>query len=357
MFKLSRLLIAIIFCFLGYFVSIKMELPGYGVAIGIIVGLLLAILAISLEWILGKSSMQNILSASIGLTGGLLISVLFSFILSKLPALKEYIFYIYVISALFIGYIGMMIGIRFHIALPLFNKGLTLTSSEKILDTNVIIDGRILDLCKTNFIDGKLILPRFIINELQYIADSEDQSRRIRGRRGLDVLKKLQEFENVDVVIDETNFPDVKSTDSKLLKLAKIRNAKVITNDFNLNKVAAIDGVKVLNINDLATALKPLIIEGDELTLRLIKLGKTPEQAIGYLEDGTMVIVENARGSLGRNVVVIVTKFHQSISGRIIFGKLKYSEAEKNIEKNEKYEKDSFKDSTSQRFKKVRRNN
>jgi uncharacterized protein YacL len=193
----------------------------------------------------------------------------------------------------------------------------------KILDTSVIIDGRIADICDTGFIEGILVIPNFVLNELQMIADSADSIRRNRGRRGLDILNKMQKDQSIMVKISDMDFADINEVDAKLVKLAKIMNAKVLTNDFNLNKVAEFHGVQVLNINQLSNALKPVVLPGEEMRVALIKEGKDLNQAIGYLDDGTMVVVENGKRRLNEEVEVTVTSVLQTTAGRMIFTRLK----------------------------------
>jgi uncharacterized protein YacL len=195
--------------------------------------------------------------------------------------------------------------------------------SYKILDTSVIIDGRIADICDTRFIEGVLVIPTFVLDELQMIADSADAIKRNRGRRGLDILNKMQKDHAIKVKISDMDFSDIHEVDAKLVKLGKVMGAKVITNDFNLNKVAEFHGVDVLNINQLSNALKPVVLPGEEMTIDLIKEGKDASQAVGYLDDGTMIVVENGRTKLHETVTVVVTSVLQTSAGRMIFARLK----------------------------------
>jgi uncharacterized protein YacL len=195
--------------------------------------------------------------------------------------------------------------------------------SYKILDTRVIIDGRIADICDTGFLEGILVIPNFVLHELQMIADSADSIKRNRGRRGLDILNKMQKDQSIMVKISDMDFPEIHEVDAKLVKLGKVMKGKIITNDFNLNKVAEFNGVPVLNINQLSNALKPVVLPGEEMRVTLIKEGKDPNQAIGYLDDGTMVVVENGRKKLNEEVDVIVTSVLQTTAGRMIFTRLK----------------------------------
>lgn len=198
------------------------------------------------------------------------------------------------------------------------------TQVPKILDTSVIIDGRILEIIKTGFMEGPIVIPEFVLVELRHIADSSDALKRTRGRRGLDILNKIQEEYGIEIYNSDSEkaLKEIPEVDVKLLKLAQIMKGKVVTNDFNLNKVAAIKEVPVLNINELANALKPMVIPGESMTVSLIKQGKDPNQAVAYLDDGTMIVVENGRKQIGNTVNILVTSVLQTAAGRMIFGKL-----------------------------------
>lgn len=202
------------------------------------------------------------------------------------------------------------------------NKNIS-RGDPKVLDTSVIIDGRIFDICQTGFIEGALVIPNFVLEELRHIADSSDALKRNRGRRGLDILNKIQNELNIEVQITEKDFPEIAEVDSKLLKLAQILNGKVITNDYNLNKVAKFQGVPVLNINELANAVKPVVLPGEEMTIQIIKDGKESGQGIAYLDDGTMIVVEGARRHIGEIMDVVVTSVLQTAAGRMIFARQK----------------------------------
>lgn len=195
--------------------------------------------------------------------------------------------------------------------------------SRKYLDTSVIIDGRVLDIAKTGFLEGEIVVPQFVLAELRHIADSGDSLRRARGRRGLDVLSKLQKELKTPIVIDETDYPDLEEVDVKLLRLCRDNGGTVVTNDYNLNKVAGVTGLRVLNINDLANALKPMLMAGEELTVQIVREGKEPGQGVAYLDDGTMIVVENGRRYVGETVTAVVTTVLQTSAGRMIFTRLK----------------------------------
>ncbi|KRQ86073.1 putative PIN and TRAM-domain containing protein precursor [Caloramator mitchellensis] len=196
-------------------------------------------------------------------------------------------------------------------------------SQPKILDTSVIIDGRILDILKTGFLEGPIMIPSFVLEELRHIADSSDNLKRARGRRGLDILNLMQKELMLPIEVVERDFENIQEVDSKLLKLCQIYNGKIITNDFNLNKVAEVQGVPVLNINELANAVKPIVIPGEEMNIHIIKDGKEAGQGVAYLDDGTMIVVEGGRRHVGEVVDVVVTSVLQTAAGRMIFAKLK----------------------------------
>ncbi|NLC66828.1 MAG: PIN/TRAM domain-containing protein [Clostridium sp.] len=195
--------------------------------------------------------------------------------------------------------------------------------TPKVLDTSVIIDGRIYDICQTGFIEGKLVIPSFVLEELRHIADSADSLKRNRGRRGLDILNSIQNELDIEVEIWEEDFHGVAEVDSKLLKLATLLSGQVVTNDYNLNKVAEFQRVPVLNINELANAVKPMLLPGEEMTLLISKIGKEQNQGIGYLDDGTMIVVENGKNYIGDSIDVVVTSVLQTAAGRMIFAKPK----------------------------------
>ena len=195
--------------------------------------------------------------------------------------------------------------------------------SGSILDTSAIIDGRIADVAQTGFLPGPYIIPQFILKELQYIADSSDSLRRVRGRRGLDIIQRLQKIPNIDIRIIDTDFPDIHEVDSKLVALGKKLSASVVTNDFNLNKVARVQGVKVLNINELAGALRSIVLPGEAINVFVSKDGKEIGQGVGYMEDGTMIVVDDGRRAMGKTVEVVVGTILQTPAGRMIFARLR----------------------------------
>lgn len=232
--------------------------------------------------------------------------------------------FITVTFVLIFGYVGIYLGLTrassMQSLLTAVERAKTGKVSLKLVDTSVIIDGRIADICESGFVEGTLLVPRFVLLELQHIADSSDVLRRAKGRRGLDILKELQrETSKVSVEVIEDDPLDVREVDSKLVRLAQKYQAKILTNDFNLNKVAQIEGVMVLNINDLANALKPAVLPDEQMEVKIIKEGKEPSQGVGYLDDGTMVVVDGGRSYMGKMVQVVVTSVLQTAAGRMIF--------------------------------------
>jgi len=293
---------------------------------GSLIGLLAGLFLLLMEYLLTARSGKELLAGVIGIGAGLLVGSGLAYGLSFLPEGARFRPFLFVFSNLIFIYLGILIMFRIllkkKVNLRQGNKGGNL-GTDKILDTSAIIDGRIADISECHFVEGRLILPQFIIRELQYIADSPDPLRRARGRRGLDILKRLQENREVEVVIENAEVNEGVDVDAKLVKLAEMKKARIITNDYNLNKVCDLHGVTVLNINELAKGLRPVYLPGEELTLRLVKRGKEMGQGVGYLEDGTMVVVDDGATKLGRTVTCIVTSVLQTTAGRMIFSKLK----------------------------------
>jgi len=303
-----------------------LALRGIGL-LGAFAGALVAVLIIILEIGMKKVSVRGLSSAVFGLILGLIIAKLVTDAVSLAPIPVSQLPVIGVICTLVFCYLGMVIGLRgkdeFSLIIPYVRlRREDQTETLVALDTSVIIDGRIVDILKTNFIDSKIVIPRFVLKELQLIADSTDPIKRQRGRRGLEILHTIQKESGQAIAIHEEEFPDVPEVDAKLVKLAKLIEARIMTVDFNLNRVATIQGVKVLNINELANALKPVVFPGEQMQVKLIKEGKEHNQAVGYLEDGTMVVVEEARRFIAQEVRVVVTSVLQTQAGRMIFTKL-----------------------------------
>lgn len=274
---------------------------------------------------------QDIAVGVVGLVLGLIIGALISIALYRIPLVGVYLS---MVVTLLGGYLGLSLMLNRKDEMT-FLTGLFArqartersgTRNPKILDTSVIIDGRIVDICATKFIEGVIVIPGFVLEELRHIADSSDVLKRNRGRRGLDILNKMQKESYVPVQIVEQDFDDIAEVDSKLVKLAKHMKGKIVTNDYNLNKICELQGVPVLNINELANAVKPVVLPGEEMVAQIIKDGKEAGQGVAYLDDGTMVVVEGGRRFIGETIEVVVTSVLQTAAGRMIFAKPKVSE-------------------------------
>ena len=337
----------------------KLSLAGFlsilfGAVAGAVLGFLLSPFfirklkgfAVFVEAQLNKMPTHDVVAGAIGLLIGLIIANLLGYAFSKIPVVGEYI---PVVFSIVLGYLGIHIMIKKRSELvgifdfiPKFMKEMVKIReakqaaapkapavekneqpSYKLLDTSVIIDGRIADICETGFLEGTLLIPVFVLEELQHIADSADALKRVRGRRGLDILQKIRQESRMKVKITEEDFEDIPEVDSKLVQLAQQVGGKIITNDFNLNKVAQLRGVEVLNINALSNAVKPVVIPGENMQVSIVKSGKEAGQGVAYLEDGTMIVVENGNRYMGENIEVEVTSALQTAAGRMIFAKPK----------------------------------
>ena len=314
----------------GYFIVLKFH--GFPLSlIGVVAGILVALFVIQVEQAIRKLSLRVIFGGVVGTLVGLLIAFLFAYGLRFIPAIERQevipLVYIYVLLTIILGYLGLVLGSKkaeeFEFPGTSSKTALRQSTDYRIMDTSVIIDGRIADICDTGFLDGSLIVPRFVLDELQQIADSSDSLKRSRGRRGLDVLNRMQKSAGIRIDITDQDFPKLKGVDAKLVALAKKRNGKIITNDYNLNKVAEIQGIRILNVNELANALKPVVLPGEAITVKIIKEGKEPAQGVAYLDDGTMVVVDNGSHYIGKTVETTVTSVLQTAAGRMIFSGLK----------------------------------
>ena len=294
--------------------------------IGAAGGLVVSLILISLESFMKKISSRGLSAAVFGLLFGLILSRLIISTLDLVPLPTDILNVVRSIIVVIFVYFGMVIALRgrdeFNVIIPYVRFSRQDQKEDMIiLDTSVIIDGRISDICQTKFLEGRFVIPRFVLKELQQIADSQDPIKRNRGRRGLDILAKIQKITSVDFKINEEEFSDVKEVDAKIVKLAQLLDAKVLTNDFNLNKIAELQRVQVLNINELANALKPVVLPGELMETRVIKEGKEYNQGVAYLDDGTMIVVEQGRNLIGQTVRVLVTSVLQTAAGRMIFAK------------------------------------
>ncbi len=307
----------------GYFVRpFGTDIPltiSFSAALGVII--LLA------EFRIRRLSLKTLLGAAIGSILGIIGASLISLVIGRMNfAQPQTETFVQILILIFMTYLGLIAGANKgeHLDLSvlggIFSDGAARKIS-KVLDTSVIIDGRVADICKTGFLEGTLIVPHFVLRELQQIADSADSAKRNRGRRGLDVLEKIKGAPGVIVQIVEKDYPDVKEVDLKLIELAKEFGAKIVTNDFNLNKVSQLRGVEVLNINELANALKPVVLPGETMKVFILKEGKEYNQGVAYLDDGTMVVVDNARRMIGKTIATQVTSVLQTTAGKMIFGR------------------------------------
>jgi uncharacterized protein YacL len=291
--------------------------------VGGIGGLVLGCCIILFEIRLEQVSLKRLIGAAVGSVLGICGAFLMSLILGK--AVDEPFLQLCVL--LLMTYVGLIAGAKKGDMLNLaalggiFGGEKSSKKTFKILDTSVIIDGRIADIAETGFLDGVLVIPQFVLRELQLVADSADSMKRNRGRRGLDILQRVQKIAHLNVQIVEEDFPNIRDVDMKLIELARIYDCKIITNDFNLNKVAQLHGVEVLNINELANSLKPIVLPGETMRVFILKEGKEYNQGVAYLDDGTMVVVDNARKMISKTIDISVTSVLQTTAGKMIFGK------------------------------------
>ena len=292
-------------------------------ALGLALGLFFIFFEIRLE----KASLKRLLGAAFGSILGILGAFMISYLLSLTAIAPNAKSFYQVTLLLLMAYVGLVLGSNKGELLNLGALGGLFTTEKqsrknfKVLDTSVIIDGRIADVCETSFVDGMLIVPQFVLRELQLVADSSDPMKRNRGRRGLDILARMQKMSNITVQIVEEDFPQVREVDLKLIELARVYEGKIVTNDFNLNKVAQLQGVSVLNINELANALKPVVLPGEIMRVFILKEGKEYNQGVAYLDDGTMVVVDNAKKMISKTIDISVTSVLQTTAGKMIFGK------------------------------------
>lgn len=323
-----RLTVIILSPIIGWY---KVSSDWKGIAAGVIAAMFVIGVEIFMEHVPISHLLYGVLGAMVGFAGGALINA----VVMRLdePQIESWMTkaspYIYIV----LTYLGAVIAVRRQEEVEDLDKGdLPVKGGKrkgvemKVIDTSAIIDGRVADVFETKFLTGPLIVGRFILKELQFIADSSDNMKRARGRRGLEILQRLQEHPEIQLKVYEKDYPEVKDVDGKLVVLARELDAKIITTDFNLNKVASLQGVTVLNVNDLANALKPAVLPGEGMVIFIAKEGKEKEQGVGYLDDGTMVVVEEGRKLVGKKVDVQVTSVLQTSAGRMIFTKIKDKE-------------------------------
>jgi uncharacterized protein YacL len=314
---------------------------------GFLGGLLLAALVLLAEKGLKAIPLKNLLGSFIGLILGFIVANFISNVfLSNLFEHPQVTLALYAGLYGVCGYMGLRIGFKkgeeIHLSdWKVFSKGTPHGENTKILDTSVIIDGRIADITETGFVEGTLLIPQFVLSELQHIADSSDSIKRTRGKRGLEVLHHIQKQAGVEVKIVGTDFPGTKEVDAKLIELAKEVHGKIVTNDSNLNKVAELQGIEVLNINELANSLKPVVLPGEEMNVKILREGKEMGQGVAYLDDGTMIVIDNGKKQMGKTVDVIVTSVLQTPAGRMIFARLKEETGRESKGKDYYYPMDS----------------
>ncbi len=326
--RFVRIFFVILSVVCGYYLgSITTGLAPQGSIVGAVAGFISAVILILLEVKLQHVSLRNLSAAAFGLVFGFLMAWIITLIIKLIPMNEDIYPLLQIVFTLVFCYLGMTISIKgkdeFNLVIPYVRFSREDQREQMfLLDTSVIIDGRVAGICETGFLKGKLVIPRFVLHELQQIADSSDDSKRNRGRRGLDMLNRLKKIEGVEVIIHDESLSEIKGVDAKLVRMGKILDCSVLTNDFNLNKVAKIEGVDVLNINDLADALKPVVFPGEQMNVYIRKEGKERNQGVAFMDDGTMIVVDNARKVIGRSVNVAITSVLQTSAGRMIFAEL-----------------------------------
>ncbi len=319
-----RLLFVVVLGCAAFFLE-PFHLAGpWAAALGVAAGLGVVIFEIRIKQV----SLKRLIGAAFGSVLGILGAYLISLVLGRaMPNNSDTIPFLQVVLLAWMTYCGLVVGaakgdmLNLAALGGLFGGEKASKNTFKILDTSVIIDGRIADIVETGFIDGAIVIPQFVLRELQLVADSSDSMKRNRGRRGLDILARIQKMPQLNVQILEDDFPNVRDVDMKLIELAKLYDCKIMTNDFNLNKVAQLHGVEVLNINELANALKPVVLPGETMRVFILKEGKEYNQGVAYLDDGTMVVVDNARKMISKTIDISVTSVLQTTAGKMIFGR------------------------------------
>lgn len=327
--RLIRIFFVILSIVCGYYLGSTMTSSSavQGGILGAFLGFILAGTFIFLEIKLQHVSLRNLSASAFGLVFGFFMAWMVTLIVKLVPMEEEIYAVFQIIFTLIFCYLGMIISLKgkdeFNLVIPYVRFSREDQREQLfLLDTSVIIDGRVAGICETGFIRGKLVVPRFVLHELQQVADSSDDAKRNRGRRGLDMLNRLKKTEGVEVIIHDENLTDIKGVDAKLVRLGKILGCNVLTNDFNLNKVAKIEGVPVLNINDLADALKPVVFPGEQMNVYIRKEGKERNQGVAFLDDGTMIVVDDARRMVGKSANVTISSVLQTAAGRMIFATL-----------------------------------
>jgi len=326
--RFIRLFFLLLSVVCGYYIGTLFQYQSQEVPmLGAFGGFFFAVFLVFLEVRLREVSLRNLSAGVFGLIFGFFVAWMLTLIIRLIPMDEIFYSIFQIVFTLAFCYLGMTISIKgkdeFNLIIPYVRFSREDVSEQVyLLDTSVIIDGRISGICETGFLSGKLLIPRFILQELQQIADSPDDAKRARGRRGLDILNTLKKLSGVRVIIHDESLPHIKEVDAKLIRLGKILDCRIVTNDFNLNKVAKIEGIPVLNINDLANSLRLLVIPGEEMNVYIRREGKEKNQGLAFLDDGTMIVVDNARKLIGKTVNVTVTSVLQTSAGRMIFANL-----------------------------------
>jgi len=321
-FALARVLFVVA---VAYAAALLQPIPA-GLPANVGAALVLAALVVFFETRLRETAITRILGALIGCAIGLVIAHMIVGGLFWADSADRRVEFLHSFTLIVLPYLGLVLGgkhgewLEPARLISLFQAAGP-QRRYKILDTSVIIDGRVADVCETGFVDGTLVIPQFVLKELQLVADSADSLKRNRGRRGLDILQKIQKMAGVEVVVSDLDFPDIREVDLKLIELARSLQGKIVTNDFNLNKVAQLRGVEVLNVNELANSLKPVVLPGEIMKVFILKEGKEYNQGVAYLDDGTMVVVDNARKMISKTIDIVVTSVLQTTAGKMIFGR------------------------------------
>lgn len=320
---LVRVIFAVVFIFSCYY----FQPFDMSKLLSLVVGVAVAVAIIVFELRLRKTSLKQLIGSAIGSILGISGATMIASVLDETTMDPETLSFLQIGLFLFMGYVGLVMGaskgdlLNLSALGGLFGGERRSGKNYKILDTSVIIDGRVADICETGFVDGILLIPQFVLRELQQVADSVDSLKRNRGRRGLDILQRIQKMAGIEVQILEKDYSHIREVDLKLIELAKELEGKIITNDFNLNKIAQLQSVSVLNINELANSLKPVVLPGEVMKVFILKEGKEYNQGVAYLDDGTMVVVDNARKMIGKTIDTSVTSVLQTTAGKMIFGR------------------------------------
>src|SRR5580692_2263090 len=324
----DHMMVRIIFSFACVAAGYHFHPFGLSNVVAACVGLAFSVSVFLFEIRLQRASMRRLIGAAIGSILGILGAYLMGLVLARTSIPEGSRSFMDVGLLLVMTYIGLVVGANKGDMLNLaalgglFGSERSTRRMPKVLDTSVIIDGRIADICEAHFLDGVMLIPQFVLRELQFVADSADSLKRQRGRRGLEVLQRIQKMPHLEVEIADDDFPSIADVDLKLIELAKRYDGKIITNDYNLNKVASLQGIEILNVNQLANALKPVVLPGETMRVFILREGKEYNQGVAYLDDGTMVVVDGARRMINKTIDITVTSVHQTTAGKMIFGRL-----------------------------------